>query len=271
MKLDTNRAWKEASRNVSRNREALLAVAGVFFLLPQLALSLFFPQPEQAVGMTEQQMVAQVQAYYLSTLPAMIPLFICQAIGTLSLLSLLSHVTRPTVGQAMRLGLTGLPAYLGAQILLGLGIGIVGSLVITLFALTGVAALAVAALLLVVLLAMAIALRVSLSGAVVAIEGERNPVRVLRRSWSLTTGNAWRLFAFYALFLVAFLVILMIANLVIGIPMQMIGGSFTTQIVTALISSLLNALMGVYLVAIIGAVHNQLAGDPAEHERRTFE
>lgn len=271
MKLDSNRAWKHASRNVSRNRDALLAVAGVFFLLPQLALSLFFPQPEPAVGMNEQQIVALAQNYYLSTLPAMIPLLICQALGTLSLLSLLSHATRPTVGEALRLGVAGLLSYLGAQILLGLGIGVVGAVLISVLALSGSAALAVTGLLLVVLAGGAAALRVSLSAAVVAIEGERNPVRALRRSWHLTSGNAWRLLGFYALFFVAFLVILMIVSLVIGIPLQMIANSYAAEIGSALVSSVLNALMAMYLVAIIEAVHHQLAGEPVEQERRAFE
>jgi hypothetical protein len=271
MKLDSNRAWKHASRNVSRNRDALLAVAGVFFLLPQLALALFYPQPEPAVGMSEQQIIALAQNYYLSTLPAMIPLVICQALGTLSLLSLLSHATRPTVGEALRLGLAGLLTYLGAQILLGIGIGVAGGLVISLLAMAGGATLAVAGLLLAVLLAAAIALRVSLTGAVVAIEGERSPLRALRRSWALTAGNAWRLMGFYALFLVAFLVILMMVSLVIGIPLQMMASGWAVELGSALVSSTLNALMAMYLVAIIEAVHHQLAGEPGEQERRTFE
>ena len=41
MKFDSNRAWREASASASANREVLLAVAGVFFLLPGLASVLF--------------------------------------------------------------------------------------------------------------------------------------------------------------------------------------------------------------------------------------
>jgi len=201
----------------------------------------------------------------------MIPLVICQALGTLALLSLLRHATRPTVGEALRLGLAGLLTYLGAQILMGIGIGIAGGLLLGVLAATGVAALAVAGLLLVGLIVAVIALRVSLSGAVVAIEGERNPWRTLRRSWALTSGNAGRLLGFYALFLVAYLVILMIASLLIGIPLQMFASASIAEIGTALVSAALNAVMAMYLVAVIEAVHHQLAGTPIEQERRTFE
>jgi hypothetical protein len=271
MKLDSNRAWKDASRNVSRNREAILAVAGVFFLVPQLALALFFPQPEPTVGMSEQQMFELLQAYYLATLPALLPMVVCQALGTVTLLTLLSHAARPTVGEALRRSLPGVLTYLGAQILLGIGIGFGGGLVLSVLALSGTRALLIAGLLLVLVAIVAVVLRVSLSAAVVAIEGQRNPVKALRRSWALTSGNGWRLFSFYALVFVAFLVIQMVLGIVIGIPLAMLGGGHAAQVATALVSSLLNAVMAVYLVGIVGAVHQQLAGMPAEQERQTFE
>lgn len=261
MKLDSNRAWKHASGNVARNRDALLAVAGVFFLLPQLALGLFFPQPEPTAGMSQQQMLALAQGYYLSTLPVMIPMIIFQALGTLSLLSLLSNTARPTVGEALRLGFAGLFSYLGAQILMGIGAGIGGGLVLTVLSLTGVAALAVAGLWFVVLIVALVALRVSLSGAVIAIEGERGPLRALRRSWDLTAGNVSRLLSFYALFLVAFTIILIMVNLAIGIPLRLVASDWAAELITVLVSTMLNAVMGVYLVAIIEAVHHQLSAD----------
>ena len=49
-KLDTNAAWKEASAIVSANREVLLALAGVFFMLPSLALSVIAGEPEVVPG-----------------------------------------------------------------------------------------------------------------------------------------------------------------------------------------------------------------------------
>ncbi|MET1757095.1 hypothetical protein ABVV53_16765 [Novosphingobium sp. RD2P27] len=271
MKLDSNRAWKDASRSISRNRDTSLAIAGVFFLLPQLALALFFPQPEPTAGMSEQQILELAQTYYLSTLPAMIPLILAQALGTLGLLCLLRHAASPTVGEALRLGAAGLATYLAAQIVVALAVGVVGGLILSLLALSGAAALAVAGLFLIVLLTIAIAVRVSLSGAVVAIEGERNPIRALRRSWALTADHGWRLFGFYALFLLAFFVILTIVSVILGIPLQMMASSRTVELATALISSGLNALMALYLVGIVGAVHGQLAGRTAEEEQRPFE
>ena len=264
MKLDSNRAWKHASGNVARNRDALLAVAGVFFLLPQLALALFFPQPEPTAGMNEQQIAALVQSYYASALPVMIPMVICQAMGTLALMTLLNNAARPTVGDALRWALGGLLTYLGAQMVMGIGVGVMGGLVLTVLSLSGVAAVALAGLLLVVIIAIMLLLRVSLSGAVVAIEGERHPIKALQRSWALTAGNTSRLLGFYALVLVAFMVILMMINLAVGIPLNLLTSDGVAKLVTTLVSATLNAVMGLYFAAIIAAVHHQLADDQAE-------
>lgn len=269
MKLDSNRAWKDASRSVSRNRDAMLAVAGVFFLLPQLALGLFFPQPEPAVGMSEMQIVQLVQSYYLSTLPVLLPMILCQALGTIALLTLLRHATRPTVGEALRLGLSGLFPYIAAQMLVSIGVVMAGGLVLSVLVLTGVQALAAAGVLLVLAAAAAVLLRVSLSAAVIA-QGERNPVRALQRSWALTAGNAWRLLSFYALFFVSVLVIQMVAGIFVGIPARMLASPATSALVMAVITSVLNALMALYLVAIVGAVHAQLSGTADGDEQRTF-
>ncbi|MFD2135472.1 hypothetical protein ACFSLT_10020 [Novosphingobium resinovorum] len=50
MKFDSSRAWSQASQAVSANREVVLALAGVFFLLPQLMFSIFSRRRRRARG-----------------------------------------------------------------------------------------------------------------------------------------------------------------------------------------------------------------------------
>lgn len=64
MKFDSNLAWKQASSSIGANREVLLALAGVFFLLPSLVFALFLPAPEPVAGQSEAQMMAGMEAYY---------------------------------------------------------------------------------------------------------------------------------------------------------------------------------------------------------------
>lgn len=271
MQFDSNRAWKEASSAIAANREVVLALAGVFFLLPGLVVSLFFPQPEPTPGMAPEAMMTMMSDYYVSIAPFMLPIILFQAVGTLALLTLLTDRTRPTVGEAIGKGLKGVIPYFLAQILLGLGIGIIGGIILGIAAVTGVAALAAVGVGAVLALLVIAALRTSLTGPVIAVEGERNPIAALRRSWDLTSGNWLRIGLFYLLVGIAFFVVIMIISALIGIVVALLASPHATEVVMAVVSSGFNAILALYFVAIIAAVHRQLAGPTAEAESATFE
>ena len=67
-KLDMGRAWNEAVALISANRDMVLIVAGVFFLLPNLMLSMLAPGAAQPPTMPEgteanmDQVMAQMSA-----------------------------------------------------------------------------------------------------------------------------------------------------------------------------------------------------------------
>ena len=60
MTFDSNRAWKEASGAISANRDVVLALAGVFFLLPGLVSALLLPAPAPVDGMDRQAMAKAI-------------------------------------------------------------------------------------------------------------------------------------------------------------------------------------------------------------------
>lgn len=270
MNFDSNLAWKQASGAVSANREVVLALAGVFFMLPQLAFAIFFPQPEPAAGMSEQQMVQMVTAYYSSIMPMLIPMALIQALGTLALLRLLDGSRRPTVGEAIKGGLRGVVPYLLAQLISGFVLALVALAVIGLLgALAGMAGMFVGVAI-VAAITVFVAVRLSLTAAVVAVEQATNPIAALSRSWKLTAGNTTRLLTFYGLFIVAFIVLLIMVNVLIGIPLALLASDHVAMIVEALVGSALSALMALYLVAIIAASHRQLAGNTPEADSAPF-
>jgi hypothetical protein len=123
-KFDSNRAWKQASSQVSANRDVLIALSGVFFLLPVLAFSLFLPQPKPQPGMAADEMMALARGYYLSALPFLLPMVLLQATGTLAMLTLFTDRLRPTVGESIKRGLFAILPYVVAQLILGIGIGV---------------------------------------------------------------------------------------------------------------------------------------------------
>jgi len=270
MRFDSNAAWQQASASVRASRDVLLALAGVFILLPNLAFSLLFPQPQGQPGMTPEQMMDVMSAFYAQALPWFLPVIVLQGIGTLALLALLTDRRRPTVGQAIRLGALGLLSYLGAQLLLGLAVGLAGGLLISLAAATGSSALATVVVVLLLLVLVYVAIRTVLVPAAIMVEGERSPVAALRRSWALTAGNAPRIGAFFALLVVVALILLVLIGGLFGLLGALFGAT-AALMVNALVSAALSTIFSVYFVAIVAAVHRQLAGGDAGPAAQVFE
>lgn len=271
MNFDSNLAWKQATSAIAANREVLLALSGVFLMLPSLAFALFFPSPEPAAGQSEQQTVAAMQAYYLTAMPALIPMALIQAAGTLALLTLFTDKSRPTVGEAIRRGFTGMPSYFAAQILLGIGIGVVGGSAIAIGAVTGAKAVVALTVVAAVLAAVYAAIKTSLVAPIIAVEGVLNPVAALQRSWRLTKGNSVRIGLFYLLLLLAMAAVMLIAMMIVGVVLAAVAGPETTRVVGAVVSSALGATATLYFVAVLATVHRQLAGPSPEKLSAPFE
>lgn len=270
MKFDSNLAWKDASSSVATNRDVLLALAGVFFLLPSLAFSLLMPAPQPPAGATPDQIMTITSGYYAKAMPFLLPMTIIQAAGTLGMLALLTDRRRPTVGEAIKLGFQGLLPYIGAQMLTGLAIGLVGMALIGVGAATGSTILTAVLVTAVFVAAVYAMVKTSLTAPVIMVEGVRNPITALTKSWHLTKGNSLRIGVFYLLVALVFVIAVGIIMAIIGVIATLILGSAIATIVSTVISSALAAVMTLYFVAIIVAVHRQLSGDAPEVIRNTF-
>lgn len=271
MRFDSNQAWKDASQAVSANRDILLVLAGVFFLLPSLAFALFFPQPQPQPGATPEQAFALAGEFYSNALPYLMAMGIVQAIGTLAILTLFTDRSRPTVGEAIRLGVAGLLPYFGAQLLLGVAVGLIGGLPLGL-AVISRSPLLIAAVAVAVVFGVAyVALRTVLTAPVVAVEHVRSPVEALRRSWNLTRGNAGRIFVFFLLLGLAFGVAVVVVMMVVGVLLALFAGAETARTLSAVVSSFLTSVLTLYFIAALAAIHRQLSGPSPESVRATFE
>ncbi len=262
MRFDSNQAWKEAAAAVSANRDLLLALAGVFLVVPSLALTVFMPPPEPPKGATFDATMALLGQYYTQAWPALLLMVVASMIGSLAMLALFTDRSRPTVSQAIRQALSSLPVLLLAQVgtavtaalllapLLGLGKA-TGSPAVTLLAMLAAAGvLAVASI------------RLSLVSPVIMVEGVRNPLGALRRSWDITRGNGWRLAAFYVLLLIAFLIATKLIGMVIGLVVALVTSGETARTIGALVDSSLSGVVAVYFIAVTAACHRQLIGSP---------
>lgn len=259
MRFDSNRAWQEATALVSANRDVLWALAGVFLVLPSFAVGILAPPPAPPAGADSDVLFATISAYYSSNWPWLLGMAVCQVIGTLAMLALYTDRTRPTVAEALQLAARGALPVIAAQLLAGMGFAFGAMIPVTLAALTGsqaFATLVVAACLVAFVYVM---VRISLVAPVVMVDGERNPIAALRRSWGLTKGNAGRLLLFYALLLVGFgIVILLVGGLVDLLLRLALGMELGTALGT-LVSAALQAVMAIFFIAVYAATHRQLA------------
>ena len=271
MKLDSSLAWKQASAAILANREVLLALAGVFFLLPRLAFQLFAPEPPSAAGGTGDAWLASMQLYYAQVAPFMIPMMVIEATGTLAMLTLFTDRTRPTVGEAIVQGLQCMLPYLAAQLIFAVGIGMGGGVLVGLTAVTGVKALAAVAVIAVILGAFYGFLRLVLVAPVIAVERIRAPLRAMARAWQLTSGNVGRIALFLALLMLVLLVAMSAIVGILGSLIAMLAGAEAARVTAAIISSALAAGFALCLAAVLAAIHRQLAGPSVGAISATFE
>lgn len=275
MKLDMGEAWNSATAMIGANRDVLLILAGVFFFLPYLTLTLLVPEAAQNAQAAQpdasmEELVATMTAVYAENWWAFLLVSIMGGIGMLAVFVLLTDKTRPTVGEALKRGAVGLVPYLVSQLLVGLSIVMVVGIPIALAAASGSTAILALLGIAGAVVAAYLVVKFSLSAAVIGIEGILNPVQVLQRSWKLTKGNSLRLFGFFFLLLIALGIVAVVVTLVLGVIFAAVGGQ-VELIGNAVVGSLVNAVFAVIVYSVLAAVHRQLAGPSAEAVSDTFE
>lgn len=127
MRIDLAAACREALGIWRRDREVIVAVAGIFFFLPTLAVGLLTNTGEVQANAEAMDQAAQLNAM-LAHITANAHWLVLQAlaelVGVAALLALLLDPSRPTVGGALRIVLRRLPVLAGAALLVFLAQGI---------------------------------------------------------------------------------------------------------------------------------------------------
>ena len=267
-RLDSSAAWKSATAMVDTNRDMLMAIAGVFFLLPGLIGAVFVPAPVVRPGVSDAQMMDAMQDYYAGSLPILLLLSLIPMAGMLTMLVTMLDAARPTVGQAIRRSLSTIPSYFAAQMIVALGI-----LPVLLVVVAGLSlalpdrlatAIAFGALMYPVMRTMLIA-------PVIAGRPERNPIAAIRESLRLTKGNTGRMLAFIGLAGFLFLVVYGLVMMFVGVVLVLTTGGETQRLLAETISGVLLAVGYTYFVAMLAAIYGQLAVPTAGQAASVFE
>ena len=269
--LDISEAWKSAVRLVATNRDMLVAIAGVFILLPQLAVAFFIPETQLPLDAPQREQMAVVAAAFWRAMPLKLPMLLVQTAGLMIVIIVMTDRSRPTVAMAIRKGALAMLPYFGAQILIFLLLLTVFMVMAVLAGAIGNTAVASALVMMVFALAATLGLRMALVAPVLACEHERNPVVALRRSWQLTQGSALRLASFLLLALLLFVLITKLTLLFVGVVLALTMPGEVQRLGAAIVSSTMAAGAMVYAGAILAAVHRQLAGPTEIEMASTFD
>lgn len=261
MKFSLEAAWKDATRLLRDNFGLLAVIAGVFYFLPYTAALLWIPGlAELTMGQfdpTSEAMQAMVNTMFADYWWLLVVLGLVQSIGVLAMLALLQRRANPTVGEAIQTGARSVLSYIGVQILQALLIALVFFLLIGLPIAAGAGAVAALTGIVAIAVTFYILTKLSLTAPVIAIDGIRNPIEAVTRSWQLTKGNSIRLFAYYVLLFIAYAVISLLVSLAFALLFAL-GGSGAQEFGQTISAGLMSTVLIIIFAAVLAAVHLQL-------------
>ena len=261
-RFDSMKVWDEASAALLANREVLLAVMGVFAVLPVFALAQFFPLPEPVAGQAAAQLLDRWGQYFDAYWAPFMAGLVLELFGMLVALALLGDPARPTVGEAMRQAARAAPFFLAALVGAHAVALLAGLIPVTAIALLGSLLLTQVAAIIGTVLILYMMVRFAYIGPAVVLGGMRNPIEVLRQSFRATKGIGWQLLVFLLLIYFAFVIVGWLIQGAFAIVAALIAGAEGGHLAGNLVGSIMQGAQAATFVAVIAASYRQL-GQPA--------
>jgi hypothetical protein len=260
VKLSLSSAWNEAKAVIASESRLLASVALAFFVLPGIVLWATVPETAHDKLPPPGPWVAVLIAILLVSLVGQV---------AIARMAMPPHIS---VGEAVQRGLRRLLPFFLAFLLWVVPMVIIGAILYSFAALNpasspGIALAALILLCALTVLALFMVVRLILAAAVAAAE-EGNAVHILKRSFELTRGNWWQLFAFIFLYGLSAAVLLKAIEWVLGILANVVLGGVGPMtiggLVVTIIVELASAAVSVTFFVIVARLYLQLAGrEPA--------
>ena len=252
-KLSISRAWDESRAVLARDGKLIGTVALALFVLPGLIVSLVAPKPQSPE-------ISHPGAWMIAGLVA----GIIALIGQISVirLAMAPHVS---VGEAIAHAARRILPYLGSWLVWAAPLLLIGSALYASMGKDTAHPSAGAALGLLVLTGIGVFLtvRFALTSGVASAESV-GPIAILRRSWELTRGNAWRLLGFFVIFAIGAMVLVIAVGSVAGLLAKMLFGDLSPLsvggLLVSIVAQLLSAFIYVVLFVMLARIYVQLAG-----------
>lgn len=261
--LSVSKAWDETKAIVARDGQLFVAVALALVALPTAVTGVITPSSAANVN----------TALWIDVL-----IIACSLIALAGQLALIRLAIGPSiaVGAAIAHGLRRMPIYFLAVLLICIVLAAVAIPLAFVLTAAGVQvdparpewspALAIGVL---AYFAFACFIGVRMLMAAPAASAEHiGPITTIRRSWSLTTGHWWQLFAFLLMFFIGAIVLLLAINSAVGLAATIALGPVkpmsASALVVALIQSLASAAVSTLFAVMLARVYVQLAGGGAQ-------
>lgn len=236
MRLDLAATWNDAVAMMRRDRDVLSAVAGMFLFLPMILSGWLLPDPAPLPeGATVEDLLTAQIAFFGDNAPVILTSGLIVTFGSLTMLVLLVHPSRPLVGEALRTALRLLPLYLVANLLQSLAV-FAGFM---LFILPGVYLIA----------------RLICIAPVLAAGETRSPVALLARSWAITRGSGLRILLMLAIILLVAMIVSSALGAVVGIIGGLVLPADVARLFTIIAGALVEASLAVAIMALSAAIY----------------
>ncbi len=253
--LDSSSAWQSARRMVAANRDVLVAIAGVFFLLPGLIGAVVLPTPDVNGKMDQQALADAVLQFYVHAGPVLVALTLPMLVGYLTLLAMLLDRDRPTVATAIMTGIRLLPSYLAAQLLISLGLSVLWATALSVLSL---AMPQVAAALLSLVAMIYPLVRVLLVGPEMIAQRLRNPIRAIIGGLARTRGHTLGMLLFFGPAMTLFLVVYGVVMIVVSLAVFNLAQAEVQRLISEAAGAVLLAVGYTYYAAMTASTYDQL-------------
>ncbi len=234
-----------------RDRDLLLSIAGVFILLPSLALAMLTDRPVPPEGADFETIAATVQAFYISNFVWIALVGIASGFGAVAMLVLILDRNATSVREALSRALTLVVPYWALGIITGAAV-FLGSLAL-------------------ILPGIYIFIKLLVAGPVMVAEQLSNPVAAMRRSWEITKGNSLRIFSFVAIVGITAFFIYVTSATIFGIIIRLAVSADLADTLTTVVDSTLSTLLSVLMICVYASVYRQLNGPNRTSLAREFE
>lgn len=250
-KMSLSRAWDETREVAGRDGKLIAAVALALFFLPGVVLGMVDPQ---AGGLPDTTGGAVM----------MLVIGLIALVGQLAIIRM-ALGARMTVGEAIGHGARRVPSYLAAGLIWAGPLIVAGYLVgaeVWQSPQTATGGQAAAALLILITLVV-VGIRMMMTSAVATAEPV-GPLAIVKRSWQLTSGHWWRLFALLCLFLLVMAIVTAAVGAILGILTRIFFDPIEPMTVGALfvaaVTQLVSAIFTTALLIMLARIYAQLAG-----------